>query len=184
MPEKDDNTLIGKIAYGDRQAFNALVDRYYESLCAFSYRIVGSYQAAEDVVQDSLINMWLNRKNIAGSSFGKTYLYAIVKNSSLAHLRADARRDTLRVMSDTVEKDVSHWFIEQETFRMVAEAIALLPPRTAEVIRLSLEGVRQEEIGRRMGITVATVKALKTDGIKKLRKTVGQTTTILLFILM
>ena len=165
----DDTTLIEHIYNGDRQAFNALADRYYTSLCAFAFRIVKDHGAAEDVVQDSLINLWINRNKILEFAHGKTYLYAIVKNFALSYIRADARRNALRVAPNMVQEDVSRYFIEQETYRTVMEAIVQLPPRTGEVIRLSLKGMRQEQIGEQMGITLATVKALKSDGLKKLR---------------
>ena len=175
----DDKTLIEKISNGDRQAFDILTERYYDSLCAFAFRIVKSHETAEDVVQDSLMNLWINRKNISEFSHGKTYLYSIVKNFSLSHLRAEARRKSLSYAPDMVQEDFSRFFIEQETYRMVTEAIAQLPPRTGEVIRLSLEGIRQEKIGEQMGITVSTVKALKADGIKKLRKMLGPLSILL-----
>ena len=169
----DDKELFKKISGGDRQAFNHLTERYYSSLCAFAFRITKSYEAAEDVVQDSFINLWVSRKNISEFAYGKTYLYSIVKNRSLSHLRAHMRRQSLHTEPDMIQEDASRYFIEQETYRMVMQAIAQLPPRTGEVIRLSLQGMRQDKIGAQMGITVATVKALKADGIKKLRNKLG-----------
>jgi RNA polymerase sigma-70 factor (ECF subfamily) len=71
---------------------------------------------------------------------------------------------------EPTDDEMSRWMIEQETSRLLLEAIDRLPPRAAAVIRLTLEGVRQDEIGERMGITVATVKALKADGMHKLKK--------------
>lgn len=43
-----------------------------------------------------------------------------------------------------------------------------LKQHTAEIMKLTLEGMKQESIAERMGITLATVKAQKTEGIKKL----------------
>lgn len=166
----DDQILLQKISEGDQYAFNMLVDRYYDALCAFAFQFVGSFQAAEDVVQDALVRLWTNRSRISDVTHAKTYIYTVVKNLALTHLRANARRHSILNITDPEEEDISRHFIEQETFRMVTDAIDRLPPRTAEIIRLSLEGVRQQKIGERMGITVATVKSMKADGLKTLRQ--------------
>jgi RNA polymerase sigma-70 factor (ECF subfamily) len=59
---------------------------------------------------------------------------------------------------------------EFETARLLYETLQNLPERTAEVIKLTLDGFRQEEIAERMGIAVSSVKTLKSSGIGKLRE--------------
>ena len=71
------------------------------------------------------------------------------------------------------EQKAGLWVIEEERYRLLSEAIKQLPPRTATVIGYSCDGLSQEEIARKMGITVATVKLLKSHGIQKLKKILG-----------
>ena len=56
--------------------------------------------------------------------------------------------------------------VEEEATQLLMQAIAKLPARSAEVIKLSLQGMRQEKIAEQMDITIFTVKALKA-AIKK-----------------
>jgi RNA polymerase sigma-70 factor (ECF subfamily) len=180
----DDRVLLDQIAIGDRGAFDALTDRYYVHLCAFALDIAKSREAAEDIVQDSFVSLWVNRRKLSGIFHGKAYLYTTVKNRAFTWLRANTEKSTDDGIppEKVSEDDIARYFIEQETFRLVMEAIDRLPPRTAEVLRLSLEGLRQEQIGEQMGITVATVKLLKSEGLKKLRQQLGYLRIFLLFI--
>lgn len=65
------------------------------------------------------------------------------------------------------EEEESFWpyVIEEETNRLLLEAIGQLPPRSAEVMRLSLEGIRLEKIAEQMNISINTVKSLKYEAI-------------------
>lgn len=174
----NDSTLLNRVSSGDRQAFNLLAERYYDSLFAFAFRILKDHAVTEDVIQDSLIKIWLNRKKISQ----KAYLYTIVKNQSLSYLRNAMRRGTLPENEEPVAEDISTYYIEQEVYRTLTTAIDQLPPRTAEAIRLSLEGLKQEEIAEQMGITLPTVKFLKAEGIKKLRGMLDPTAFTLLLV--
>ncbi len=166
----DDLILIKGISRGDRSAFDALTDRYYDALCSFANQIVGNLAAAEDVVQETLVCLWIRRGKLSKVEYVKNYLYTMVRNFAVSHLRSERVRHPGTGYTEPLDDDFSRLFIEQETSRLLAEAIDCLPPRTSDVIRLTLDGVRQEQIGEQMGITVATVKALKADGMRKLKK--------------
>lgn len=166
----DDQSLIKGISRGNRLAFDALTDRYYDALCSFASQIVGDLNAAEDIVQESLVSLWVRRSKLSEVGVVKNYLYTTVRNFAVSHLRAERIRHPGIGYTEPLDDDLSRLFIEQETSRLLAEAIDSLPPRAADVIRLTLEGARQDEIGQQMGITVHTVKALKADGMRKLKK--------------
>ncbi len=69
--------------------------------------------------------------------------------------------------------------IEHEVVRVLHETIESLPPRTAEVMKLTLGGLKQEEIGVEMGISLASVKTLKAAGIRKLGAMLKHLMTVL-----
>lgn len=165
-----DNDLIKDISRGDHAAFDALTGRYYGALCTFAMQIVGDLDAAEDVVQEALLSIWVRRAKLKDVVMARNYLYTTVRNFAVSHLRAERIRHPEKTYYEPSGDDLSRWFVEQETSRLLAEAIDSLPPRASDVLRLTLEGVRQEQIGEQMGITVATVKALKADGVRKLKK--------------
>lgn len=176
----DDETIYYKIRDDDRRIFNGLVCEYYVSLHVFLFNILRDNAVAEDLVQDVFVNLWLNRKKIDFETPIINYLYVSARNLAYNHIRSEKR--FRKHTQHLAERDsfVSMYFIEEETTRLLMNAIEQLTPRTAEVIRYSLDGMRQEKIAEQMEITVATVKYLKADGLKQLRKILGDAKYILL----
>jgi RNA polymerase sigma-70 factor, ECF subfamily len=77
---------------GDEDAFRELTERYRRELQLHCYRIVGSTQDAEDLVQETLLAAWRGLEQFKGSASIRTWLYRIATNRSLDALRANARR--------------------------------------------------------------------------------------------
>ena len=152
----DDSTLFERITRHDAEAFGIVMRRYAGALYAFAFRIVGDTLAAEDIVQEVFINLWEKRRKLSpGPSLRMQKNHLAQTNAYL------------------FEQKAGLWVIEEERYRLLSEAIKQLPPRTATVIGYSCDGLSQEEIARKMGITVATVKLLKSHGIQKLKKILG-----------
>ncbi len=102
--------------------------------------------------------------------------------NAVSYLRKHRRVDnTLPAALPTDEQTVL-FMIEEESRRLLHTAIMELPSRTAQVIRLSLEGLPQGEIAAVMGVSLANVKALKSIGIKKLREILGPMSVLLVMI--
>ena len=168
-----DNDFINSISKDDKGAFNSLVSKYYESLNAFVFHFIHDREAAGDIVQDVFANLWINRHKIDLGVPLKNYLYVATRNHTYNYIRSSKRsRERLRNI-DPGEHDPDLFMIEEEVNRILAEALAQLPQRNAEVISMSLEGVKQQEIADRLGISLATVKMLKAASIKKLKEIIG-----------
>ena len=77
---------------GDENAFRELTERYRHELQLHCYRIVGSTQDAEDLVQETLLAAWRGLDQFTEQASIRTWLYSIATNRSLDALRANARR--------------------------------------------------------------------------------------------
>jgi RNA polymerase sigma-70 factor (ECF subfamily) len=77
---------------GDENAFRELTEPYRHELQLHCYRIVGSTQDAEDLVQETLLAAWRGLDQFGGRASIRTWLYRIATNRSLDALRANARR--------------------------------------------------------------------------------------------
>jgi RNA polymerase sigma-70 factor, ECF subfamily len=86
-----DRTLARARA-GDEQAFRSLTDPYRRELQVHCYRIVGSVQDAEDLVQETLLAAWRGLDGYEARAPLRTWLYRIATNRCLNALRASARR--------------------------------------------------------------------------------------------
>jgi RNA polymerase sigma-70 factor (ECF subfamily) len=77
---------------GDELAFRALTDPHRRELQVHCYRILGSVQDAEDVVQETLLAAWRGLAGFEGRSSVRSWLYRIATNRSLNALRDAGRR--------------------------------------------------------------------------------------------
>ena len=72
--------------------FDDLVRRYRRELHVYCYRMLGSFDEAEDHVQEVLLRAWRSRQSFQGRSSPRTWLYRVATNACLDTLRRDARR--------------------------------------------------------------------------------------------
>jgi RNA polymerase sigma-70 factor (TIGR02960 family) len=89
---------------GDEEAFRALTEPHRRELQLHCYRILGSMQDAEDLVQDTLVAAWRGLEAFEGRASVRSWLYRIATNRCLNALRARSRRPKeVQTMSDALE---------------------------------------------------------------------------------
>jgi RNA polymerase sigma-70 factor (ECF subfamily) len=77
---------------GERAGFDDLARRYRRELHVYCYRMLGSFDEAEDHVQEVLLRAWRSWADFQGRSSPRTWLYRIATNACLDTLRRQARR--------------------------------------------------------------------------------------------
>jgi len=83
---------LARARAGDEEAFRELTDPYRRELQLHIYRIVGSTQDAEDLLQETLLAAWRGLEQFEGRASVRAWLYRIATNRSLDALRASRRR--------------------------------------------------------------------------------------------
>jgi RNA polymerase sigma-70 factor (TIGR02960 family) len=84
--------ILARAREGDEAAFRELTDPYRRELQLHCYRIVGSAQDAEDLLQETLLAAWRGLERFEGRSSVRAWLHRIAANRSLDSLRASRRR--------------------------------------------------------------------------------------------
>jgi RNA polymerase sigma-70 factor (TIGR02960 family) len=84
--------LLTRAQSGDEVAFQALTESLRGELQVHCYRIVGSLQDAEDLVQETLVAAWRGLEGFEGRASLRSWLYRIATNRCLNHLRDRGRR--------------------------------------------------------------------------------------------
>ena len=90
---------LARAQAGDGEAFRELIDPYRRELLAHCYRILGSLQDAEDVLQEALLAAWSSIGRFDGRS-PRAWLYRIATNRCLNYLRGESRRPQPAVPPD------------------------------------------------------------------------------------
>ena len=91
-PVPDEDELLRGARAGDEPAFAGLADQFRAELQLHCYRIVGSVQDAEDLVQETLLAAWRGLEQFEGRASLRSWLYRIATNRCLNALRDRGRR--------------------------------------------------------------------------------------------
>ena len=84
--------LISRARAGDGEAFRDLTEPHRRELQVHCYRMLGSFQDAEDALQDTLLAAWRGLGGFDGRASLRTWLYRIATNRCLNFLRSASRR--------------------------------------------------------------------------------------------
>jgi RNA polymerase sigma-70 factor, ECF subfamily len=178
--QRRDLALVTRAQHGDRQAFNALVERHQSAAYALAMRMVGDPDLAADVTQDAFFSAYRAIAGFRGSSF-RAWLLRIVSNGCIDHFRAQGRRPTVSLEA-TLEADrdddasaadarLPKSLIEQaweperialraETIEHIQRALLkLLPEQRLALVLSDVQGLPYDEIARVMECSLGTVKS-------------------------
>jgi RNA polymerase sigma-70 factor (ECF subfamily) len=88
----EESAVVAAAQAGDEAAFAALSERYRRELQVHCYRMLGSFEDAEDVAQETFLRAWRSRNNFQGRSSFRAWLYRIATNACLDALAHRSRR--------------------------------------------------------------------------------------------
>jgi RNA polymerase sigma-70 factor (ECF subfamily) len=88
----EEAAVIAAARAGDEPAFGALVERYRRELQVHCYRMLGSFEDAEDMMQETFLRGWKHRESFQGRSAFRAWLYRIATNTCLDELERRPRR--------------------------------------------------------------------------------------------
>ncbi len=171
----DDDTLMARTAKGEEAAFRFLVQRWEQGVLAFLIHMLGSVEEAEDLVQDTFVQVFGKAGKYEGQGAFKSWLFRIAGNLARSRLR---RRKVLRwVQFDTSEHDVPgadkgplDHLEQKETESRVRQAVAALPTRQRQALVLHrFQGLKYKEVAAAMETTVPGVESLIQRAMAALR---------------
>ena len=158
---EDEAELIRRAQKGDSPAFAHLIDRYYERLHRFLFRLTRDTHLSEDLTQETFLKAFANLSRFQAGSYFKAWLFRIAHNNWVSHHRATKKvRDTLpEEISEENEEEPLDLLIGKESLTRISEAIEQLPEdyRIAFLLRID-EQLSFREIGEILGLTEETAR--------------------------
>lgn len=158
---RSDEELADAVHQGDARAFAVLYERYRRPLYVFGARMLGSAEAARDLVQDTFLGLWERRQETQRLRSFRGWLFTVGRNRCLTLLRQQKTRGRLIVGADAGRQTEgpSAGLESEEESRLVRRALAEMPPEQREVLVLrEYQELSYREIA---GITGASESAVK-----------------------
>ncbi|WP_347926097.1 RNA polymerase sigma factor [Pontimicrobium sp. SW4] len=167
--------LVEKSKLGDRKSQYQLYELYVDAMYNVSMRMVKTKEDAEDIVQDSFVEVFKNLSSFRYESTFGSWLKRIVINKSINHLKL--KKIAVVPLENEIYKigDDVDYNPPEVNIKKVIKSISLLPSGFQQIINLYLiEGYDHVEIGEILGIATSTSKSQYHRGKKKLIEMINE----------
>lgn len=171
-----DEQLLALCRGGHREAFAKLVERYRLELFHFLFRFAGNRASAEDLFQETFLQVYLSAESFDTERRFKPWLFTIAANKARDHLRRTSRRQTAALSSpiggegedgpdfiDLLQADLELPGAElerEETGELVRQVIAAMPDHLREVLILAyFQQLPYKQIAEVLSVPLGTVKS-------------------------
>lgn len=158
----------------DERCYKRLFFIFYKPLLNFTLSYTKNTEAAEEIVSDILMKMWMMKEGLAGINNLKVYLYRSVKNSALNYLTKHQKYSTVDIDDPDIQLNLELYnpeevAIKNEFKNKIASAIKSLPPKCQMVYKLVREeGMTYKEVSLILNISENTVDRHLNNALHKL----------------
>lgn len=176
----NDNELMLLVKNGNKEAYEILMTKYLSQAKSFACKYVHDSYAAEDIVQESFADIYVQRFSFDQQYNFSTYLYAIIKNKALNYLKKNRELPMSSFDEEAEIPILEQKLIDQMTpeteyfkksdFLELMVAIQRLKEDEKNLLYLyAVEEFTYKEIAEKLGITVMQVKIRLFRSRKKLK---------------
>lgn len=185
----DEAAVIRAVQHGDQDAFEQLVRAYDQSVLRLAMNLLRSAEDARDVYQEAFLRVYRNIHTFRFDCSFHTWLYRIVTNLCLDHMRKrKVRKEEPTVLAtndgpldrmdavpeDRVDGDPQRHLFSGQVRRRIKEVLGELTPRERMVFELRhYQGLRLRRIGEVLGTTEEAAKNCLFRATQKMRAALG-----------
>ena len=160
---------------GKESALCFFMDQYSHALHFYAYKIIKNQDIAREMISDAFVKLWEKKENFQASESIKSFLYLVVRNLCLDHLKSSRVRfqHNEELLSDLESNDenILNKIIYTELIELIVIEIEKLPKQQGQIFQLSvLEGKNTEEICAELGTTSSNVYFSRSKAIATLKK--------------
>ncbi|WP_242203580.1 RNA polymerase sigma factor [Aestuariivivens insulae] len=168
-----DLILLERLKKGEASAFKQLFDLYYMPLSVYALKYCGSFQLAEDIVQELFVKLWEEKLFMKFEGTIGPYLFKAVKNNTFQAIKKQSK-----YQFEDIDHQVNLLFEDQEIDkdgleeekRKLYKAIDDLPDKCKEVFKaIVLQNMKYKEAAKHLGVSLNTVKTHYSRALKQLR---------------
>ena len=180
--------LADALHQSDKSVFESVFKTYYERLCNYANTMINNMDEAEEMVQNTFLNLWEKREAIQIHTSVKSYLYQAVHNHSLnqiKHLKVRQKHADYYVHHAYEAADTNtEKIIGDELAIRIDEAINSLPAQCRKVFQLSrFENLSYAEIADQLNISVKTIENHMGKALRIMRTKLTEFLALLIWLL-
>ncbi len=175
-----DERLVSECLSGNEQAWAALIDKYKNLIFSIPIRYGAKQEDAADLFQAVCLEMFSELSNLRKTGSLRSWLITVTVHKSF-HWKRKQRRRSEKEVADVDEEDLSERvsapppeFIEKlEREQMVRDAVARLPARCNEMVRLLFyeqPPIPYSELAQRLGLATGSIGFIRGRCLKRLQK--------------
>ncbi|GAA4293092.1 RNA polymerase sigma factor [Aestuariibaculum suncheonense] len=168
--------VSGKTIQYNSKEFNEIFERLFPSMYMLASRILKSQEKGKDIAQEAFVKLWQkDSEEFSSEKALQAYLYVLVKNACISQIRKEKNifNTSIDEGLTVVEKSFLNEILREETYKLLHEAINELSPQAEQVVRLTLNGYRNQDIASELEITINSVKTVKKRAYNRLRQVLG-----------
>ena len=182
-------SYIKELQNGSHKAFNVIYDMYADKLYGFLLAHTKSPQISDDIVQETFLKLWINRKSISVEGSIQSLLFTISRHKMIDSFRSQINKVEFELYIDYIdEKSFEDDGIESKLFyddflKALKLSKKLLTEGQLEIFERNKEkGESIEEIASSLQISEQTVKNQLTTAMKKIRSQLSKKSILFLII--
>lgn len=176
---------IKQFQAGNKKAFKTIFDCLFKNICLFTNRFLNNIPASEDIAQEAFISLWNHREKMQSPAHIKSFLYTSAHNAAIDFLKHEKIKNLYHTHAlqelETTETFI-HFIIEEEVAQILRSTEQELPAQCRQIFILAMQGISNEEIATRMGISINTVKTQKKIAYRRLKQHIALLSSIIVWL--
>jgi RNA polymerase sigma-70 factor (ECF subfamily) len=192
---KTEKEILELLKKADEEAIRYIFDVYFEKLCLYAEGIIRDHQAAEDIVEDLFVTVWLHAGTNPIHSTLSNYLFKSTYNNCLQYLnkRKAGFRNAEQLSYILKDHEIIHpltagypfsGLVVMEMEKKAESVLESLPDQCRKIYSLNrFENLSYSEIAAQLKISVGTVKTQMSRAFQRFREGLAEFLTLILLLL-
>lgn len=174
MQNTDETELINRASRGDAEAFEALVNTYYEVMFKMAYKWCGNNRDSEDITQEACIKLARGIASYKGDSKFTSWLYVLVVNTAKDWYKSQNRHPEGTELLESIVADEEKTEDKLYAKQVLAEVYKLPEAEKESLLLVMGQGLSHKEAAKLSGVKESTISWRIHEARKKLNSIFGK----------
>lgn len=170
----EEHDYIKSFIEGNSRAFEFLFMKYQPGLVRFLAGLIHDQDIARDIASDLFVSLWNHRSCLQGVNSFSSYLYKMARNAVAnyyEHLSVTNKYTLSELLKQDIDCSTEEGIFFTDLMDVIEDSLQSIPDRRRQVFVMSrIQGMSNDEISARLGISKKTVENHITMVLSQLRK--------------